>query len=264
MNNIPLLLVSFTFLFFAGCNVQTKKNDAVTVKNNPFRILVLTERGGQHGGFTDAGIQWLEEQSGKMNFEFTETNNTEQMNDLFLAQFDVIIQLDYPPYGWTEDAEKAFIKYIDEGLGGWVGFHHASLLGDFDGYPIWQWFSDFMGGIRFKNYIAPLATGTVIGEDKTHPVMKGVQDSFVIPDDEWYTFNKSPRSNVHVIATVDESTYQPDSDIKMGDHPVIWVNPSKKARNVYFLMGHSSTLYDSNEFTTMFSNAILWTAGRNN
>ena len=28
--------------------------------------------------------------------------------------------------------------------------------------------------------------------------------SFVVPDDEWYTYDKSPRPNVHVLANVDE------------------------------------------------------------
>ena len=171
-------------------------------------------------------------------------------------------QLDFPPYTWPKEAEDAFVKYIEEGRGGWIGFHHATLLGEFDGYPMWQWFSDFMGGVRFKNYIAPLADGTLIVEDKQHPVMKDVPASFVVPDDEWYTYDKSPRPNVHVLANVDESSYTPASDIKMGDHPVVWVNESKKARNVYFQIGHSSKLYETEGFTTMFRNAINWTLER--
>jgi chitinase len=92
--------------------------------------------------------------------------------------------------------------------------------------------------------------------------MKGVASSFVIEGDEWYTFNKNPRPNVHVLATVDESTYTPASNIKMGDHPVVWVNENKKARNVYFLIGHDGSLLKNNDFTTMVSNAILWAAGK--
>jgi type 1 glutamine amidotransferase len=249
MKKIRLLLLCFlTAIVFCNCNAGTLK------------LLVLTERGGQHGGFTDAALEWLKEQSVTMQFEYIEINDTKQINDKFLSQINAIIQLDYPPYTWTKEAERAFMKYIDEGLGGWVGFHHATLLGEFDGYSMWQWFSDFMGGIRFKNYIASLADGTVNVEDKLHPVMKDIPETFVIPADEWYTFDKSPRPNVLVLASVDESSYQPASDIKMGDHPVIWVNPYKKARNVYFLIGHSSKLFDSKEFITMFSNAVMWAA----
>lgn len=231
-------------------------------KPHKAKVLVLTERGGQHGGFTDAGLRWLAAEGVKGNFSITEINNARNITEAYLSQFSLVIQLDFPPYTWPKEAEDAFVKYIEEGRGGWIGFHHATLLGEFDGYPMWQWFSDFMGGVRFKNYIAPLADGTLIVEDKQHPVMKDVPASFVVPDDEWYTYDKSPRPNVHVLANVDESSYTPASDIKMGDHPVVWVNESKKARNVYFQIGHSSKLYETEGFTTMFRNAINWTLER--
>ena len=231
-------------------------------KPHKAKVLVLTERGGQHGGFTDAGLKWLAAEGAKGNFSITEINNARNITEAYLSQFSLVIQLDFPPYTWPKEAEDAFVKYIEEGRGGWIGFHHATLLGEFDGYPMWQWFSDFMGGVRFKNYIAPLADGTLIVEDEQHPVMKGVPASFVVPDDEWYTYDKSPRPNVHVLANVDESSYTPASDIKMGDHPVVWVNESKKARNVYFQIGHSSKLYETEGFTTMFRNAINWTLER--
>ena len=231
-------------------------------KPHKAKVLVLTERGGQHGGFTDAGLKWLAAEGAKGNFSITEINNARNITEAYLSQFSLVIQLDFPPYTWPKEAEDAFVKYIEEGRGGWIGFHHATLLGEFDGYPMWQWFSDFMGGVRFKNYIAPLANGTLIVEDKQHPVMKDVPASFVVPDDEWYTYDKSPRPNVHVLANVDESSYTPASDIKMGDHPVVWVNESKKARNVYFQIGHSSKLYETEGFTTMFRNAINWTLER--
>lgn len=231
-------------------------------KPHKAKVLVLTERGGQHGGFTDAGLRWLAAEGVKGNFSITEINNARNITEAYLSQFSLVIQLDFPPYTWPKEAEDAFVKYIEEGRGGWIGFHHATLLGEFDGYPMWQWFSDFMGGVRFKNYIAPLANGTLIVEDKQHPVMKDVPASFVVPDDEWYTYDKSPRPNVHVLANVDESSYTPASDIKMGDHSVVWVNESKKARNVYFQIGHSSKLYETEGFTTMFRNAINWTLER--
>lgn len=231
-------------------------------KPHKAKVLVLTERGGQHGGFTDAGLKWLAAEGAKGNFSITEINNARNITEAYLSQFSLVIQLDFPPYTWPKEAEDAFVKYIEEGRGGWIGFHHATLLGEFDGYPMWQWFSDFMGGVRFKNYIAPLADGTLIVEDKQHPVMKDVLASFVVPDDEWYTYDKSPRPNVHVLANVDESSYTPALDIKMGDHPVVWVNESKKARNVYFQIGHSSKLYETEGFTTMFRNAINWTLER--
>jgi type 1 glutamine amidotransferase len=227
-----------------------------------FKALVLAERGGQHEEFVVAALDWLNTFAVEKNFEITVINQAKEINEALLSKYQVIIQLNYAPYAWGDTAMKAFVKYIEEGRGGWVGFHHATLLGEFDGYPMWNWFSDFMGGIRFKNYIAAKASATVNIEDKNNPIMKGVPGSFVIPDDEWYTYNLDPRPNVHVIASVDESSYKPVSDIKMGDHPVIWTNDKVKARNIYFQMGHSPLLMQSAEFKTMVGNAIIWAAGK--
>src|SRR5260370_35852541 len=38
-------------------------------------------------------------------------------------------------------------------------------------------------------------------------------------DEEFYTYDKPPRANVRGLASVDEKTYTPNTDIKMGDHP---------------------------------------------
>ena len=65
-----------------------------------------------------------------------------------------------------------------------------------------------------------------------------------------------------MLASVNENSYQPASQVKMGDHPVIWTNPKKAARNVYFQIGHSGSLFDNPDFVRMFSNAILWGLNR--
>ena len=250
-----MILTGITFMFLAfGQNAYAR--------SPKFKALVLTERGGQHEGFVVVALEWLNTYAAEKNFEFKVINHANDIDETMLANYQVFIQLNYPPYTWNDKAMAAFVKYIEEGRGGWVGFHHATLLGEFDGYPMWNWFSDFMGGIRFQNYVASTASGLVRVEEPKHPVMKGVHSSFVLTDDEWYTFNKNPRPNVHVLANVDESSYQPATDIKMGDHPVIWVNEKMKARNVYFLMGHHANLFKSDDFKKMFGNAILWAAGK--
>jgi uncharacterized protein len=60
---------------------------------------------------------------------------------------------------------------------------------------------------------------------------------------------------------VDESSYQPSSDIKMGDHPVVWTNEKMKARNIYIQMGHHPSLLTNENYTTLLRNAILWAGG---
>ncbi len=226
------------------------------------KALILTETGGQHGPFVEAAKIWLKERGQADGFEVDYITNTDTINSVLLENYQLIIQLNFPPYTWKPDAMAAFKSYIEKGKGGWIGFHHATLLGEFDGYPMWPWFSDFMGGIKFKNYIPKFAAGTVRVEARNHPCMKDVPESFVIPREEWYTYDKSPRPNVHVLASVDESSYSPSSDIKMGDHPVIWTNDHMTARNLYIFMGHGPDLFENKSFTTIFRNAINWAGGR--
>jgi type 1 glutamine amidotransferase len=229
-----------------------------------FHVLALAEHGGIHKPFVDAAKVWLDQLSSENNFSVDYIEDTEKIDEAFLSHYNLFIQLNYPPYNWTDRAQKAFINYIEQGQGGWIGFHHATLLGEFDGFQMWPWFHQFMGGIRFKDYIASFATGTVTVEDKNHPVMKGVRSPFVIENEEWYTYDTTPRRNVHVLASVDETTYTPSTDKKMGDHPVIWTNQHMKARNVYIFMGHRPEHFLNPSFTRIFSNAIFWAAGEEN
>jgi type 1 glutamine amidotransferase len=252
MKNIAPILVFLIFDFFTAFGQVAPK----------FKIIALYENGGHHIEYSKAAKIWLDKLAADSNFSIDYIQNTDKIDDAFLANYQLFIQLDYPPYAWKDKAVTAFQNYIEQGKGGWIGFHHATLLGEFDGYPMWQWFSRFMGNIRYKNYIATFVKAKVNVEDKAHPVMKGVFPAFIVEKEEFYTYDQSPRPNVHVLASVDESTYVPDSNIKMGDHPVVWTNPNYKARNIYIFMGHSPVLFQSVDYTTMFKNAIFWAAGK--
>ena len=226
-----------------------------------FHVLGLAEKGGIHQPYVDAAKVWLKQEAERDHFSIDYIENTDPINDQFLSQYQLILQLNYAPYEWKPAAQAAFQRYIEEGKGGWIGFHHAGLLGDFDGVKMLPWFTTFMGGITYKDYIATFASAKVMVEDKKHPVMKGVPSMFEIENEEWYTWDKSPRSQVRVLATVDESSYTPDSKLKMGgDHPVVWTNEHYKARNLYIFMGHHPELFQNKAYCQLFRNSILWAA----
>jgi uncharacterized protein len=227
-----------------------------------FKVLALAEHGGLHQPFVDAAKIWLQKEAAIDHFTIDYLEDTKPIDAAYLSHYRLFIQLNYPPYNWTPAADAAFTHAIEQGSIGWIGFHHATLLGEFDGFPMWPWFSRFMGDIRFTNYIATFATGTVNIEAPNHPVMKGLPHSFTIENEEWYTWNRSPRPNVHVLASVDENSYTPNTTIKMGDHPVVWSNEHVKARNIYIFMGHHPELFQNAAFTKLFHNSILWASGQ--
>jgi hypothetical protein len=229
----------------------------------PRRVIVLAEPGQTiHQPFVDAAMAWLDGQARTESLVIDYIRNTDRIDDAFLAAHDVFVQLNYPPYRWTPVAEAAFRKAMEQGTIGWVGFHHASLLGKFDGFEMSPFFHDFMGRIVFKGYIRDFATGTVHVEDTKHPVFAGLSQTFPIENDEWYTYDRSPRPDVQVLANVDENSYVPARTIRMGDHPVIWTNARYKARNVYFQFGHQAALVANPHFRQLTLNAIRWASAR--
>ncbi|PZR38031.1 MAG: glycosyl hydrolase [Azospira oryzae] len=253
MRTTGLLLLCF----FMGCAME-----CVSQSKPKFSVVAIYENGGHHIAYSKAAKVWLDKLASENSFSIDYVHSADAIDEHFLSKYQLVIQLDFPPYTWSEKSMNAFQEYIEKGRGGWIGFHHATLLGEFDGYPMWNWFSDFMGGIRFENYIATFADANVKVEDKTHPCMRGITSPFPVQKEEWYTYNKSPRPNVHVIASVDEASYSPASEIKMGDHPVIWTNKKYAARNVYIFMGHAPELFGNKAYTTLFRNAIFWASSK--
>jgi uncharacterized protein len=230
---------------------------AQSIKKPQFKALAITEISGGHVLFTEAAKIWLNKLAADSNFTIDYITDTKTITKELLSNYQLFIQLNYPPYPWGKEAQDAFQDYMEQGRGGWIGFHHPTLLGVFDGYPMWQWYSDFMGGIQFKDYLPGGTAVRITVEDKKHPAMKGIAPSFITKD-EWYLYDKSPRPIVHVLASIDESTYDPPKDKKMGDHPVIWTNEHVKARNIYIAMGHFPELFKDENYTTLVKNAIFW------
>jgi hypothetical protein len=228
----------------------------------PARLIILAEPNGIHRPFVDSAIIFLKKLSAEMNFSMDFIENADSIGEAFLSRYRLFIQLDYPPYRWTDTAKAAFEKFIKEGKISWLGFHHATLLGEFDGFPIWPWFSEFMGGIRWKNYIAGFASAELKVEQRDHPVTRGLPSQFTIAKEEWYTYDKSPRPNVTVLISANESSYKPASNIRMGDHPVVWTNPHMKAKNLYIFMGHHGQLFDDPDYRMLFRNSLGWLLGR--
>ena len=93
-----------------------------------FKVIAIAEAGGLHKPFVDAAKVWLQKEAQADNFTVDYIEDTKLINDSFLAQYRLFIQLNYPPYNWTPTATSAFEQAIERGTIGWIGFHHATLL----------------------------------------------------------------------------------------------------------------------------------------
>ena len=230
----------------------------VSMKKTPrFNVLVVTSRVADHRKMMTAAIPMLQKMGADHNFKIDITDDTSKISDENLKNYQVFVMLQLAPFDMSYAQQDALQKFVERG-GGWVGIHAAGLTGKEFLAPktkYWQWFEGFMGDVIYSPHPA-YQQGTVIIEDQNSPITKGLPAKLEVAD-EWYEFDKSPRANVHVIATADETTYKQNKP--MGDHPMIWTNENFH-RMIYICIGHSPSDLDNPNYIMLVKNAILWAA----
>jgi len=251
-NSIKVLGVA-VFLASIAAGVPSMK------KPPAFRVIVILSKAKDHIKMMTSARPFLEKMASDNNFVVDITDDTSQLNDTNLAKYQVLIQLQQAPFDMSDDQQDAVQRFIEHGKG-WVGIHAAGLTGrDFvsPDKRYWQWFQDFMGGVTYSPHPA-FQKGTVIVEDRNHPVTRNLPEKFDVSD-EWYEFDKSPRPRVHVLARADESTYKQKKP--MGDHPIIWTNPQYN-RMIYIGIGHDASLCSDMNYQVLVRDAVLWAASK--
>ena len=144
--------------------------------------------------------------------------------------------------------QGAFERYIRAGHG-YVGIHSASDT-EYD----WAWYGGLVGayfrdhpGVAGVNQ--QFQTATINVEDRKSEATKRLPARWT-REEEWYNFRTNPRDSVHVLMSVDESTYdprgysQPGGSPPMGDHPIAWCQAYDGGRSFYTALGHKGVYWD--------------------
>jgi len=226
-----------------------------TSQHPKFRLLVVASRAKDHLKMIAAARPVLEKLGEENHFAVDFTDDADTINDDNLKNYQAFMMLHLAPFDMTPPQQQALQRFIESGKG-WIGIHAAGLTGRefLDPKSVyWEWFEGFMGGILYSPH-PYYQKGTVAIEDRKHPVTKGLPQRFEVSD-EWYEFNKSPRGNVRVLATADESTYKQNKP--MGDHPIIWTNEHYR-RMIYIAIGHDPSILENKDYLHLLRNAILW------
>lgn len=171
-----------------------------------------------------------------------------------LSGYDVIIMPNVSPS--SPEERKLFEEYMENG-GGWLGFHGAGYNDLSTG---WDWFRDFLGGVRFLCNTWPPQPGLVDIETHGHDVTKNLPDAYVAPATEFYQWQPDPRSNpsVKVLASLSPKNFPMGlKDVVFGgDFPVVWTNTDY--RMVYINMGHGDECFSDATQNLLFVNALRW------
>jgi len=262
-------------------------------QRSQLRALIYHETTGFRHASIPYAIDQLRLWGAANGIQMTADQTSQQFTNRGLRRYDVVIWLntvggvrgDAPLLSSSE--RRAFERYMERG-GNYAGIHGAS-----DCCDEWEWYGDLLGnGARFANHPGgePLSPGCigsrpretnlrgqtgscfqarVITEDRRHPSTEHLPQRWNISD-ELYNFRANPRSTVHVLQTLDESSYNmnPHPFIRnwgtlMGeDHPITWCQFYEGGRMWYTGLGHDATTFAEHDSMTMIINGVLWAAGR--
>ncbi|MGP4113711.1 ThuA domain-containing protein [Streptomyces sp. 4N509B] len=223
-----------------------------------FRALLFTRAVGYVHDSIPAGIQMFREEAAEQNIELVQTDDPTVFDDAELDGFDVVIMLQNSGMVWDTDAQRQAMRDYVTGGGGVVALHNTLDAGVEGEFPWWD--ETVNGGAHMPGHAYGPQNGTVHVEDPDHPSTQGLPETWDRTE-EWYNFDPNPRPNVHVLATVDESTYDPGEFAMGEDHPISWCSVASGGRVWATAMGHYAESYAEEAFRDHVMGGVQWASG---
>lgn len=217
-----------------------------------FKVLVFTKVSAT--GYTHDsipfGVAAVQSLGARNNFAVDATNDAAAFSDANLTQYNAVIWLNTNGEVLDDSQRAVFERYIQAG-NGYVGIHSAG-----DTEQNWPWYLGLVG-TSFGGH-PPIQSALVRITDRSHPSTLALPETWSRID-EWNDWVPNPRSGVHVLATVDETTYQGG---KMGDdHPIAWFHTYQNGRAWYTGGGHTVESYGEPLFLRHLLGGIQYAAG---
>lgn len=230
-------------------------------KPNTMNIAAISKTADfRHDNIPVAAVA-LQKMATENNWNLVHTEDPAHFSATSLDTLDLVIFLQTTGDIFNDSQRKAIQAYVENG-GGLLTIHTGTVTEN-----NWPWFTKMMGATFIGH--PPVQEGKLIVEDRTHPATSFLPDSIWIIEDEWYSFDRNPRSEVNVLISIDESSYDvdnnewfPGAQQRMGDHPLVWYRYAGKGRVFQTALGHPKEIYSDPLFLKHIKGAILWTAGQ--
>lgn len=244
------LKISTLLILFSIISTQT-------VLSQKMEILVFSKTAGYRHDCIEDATTVLKELANEQNWLLDATEDSLAFTPGNLKKYDVVIFLQTTNNILNNNQQEAFENYIENG-GSLVTIHSGTVT-EYE----WPWYEKAIGAY-FTGH-PPVQQGKVIIEDRNHPSTAHFPDSVWVIDDEWYSFDRNPREDVHVLMSIDENSYEVDDnrwfegvEQRMGDHPLVWYKKVGKGRVFQTALGHESELYLNELFQKHLIGAIKW------
>ncbi|WP_370517512.1 ThuA domain-containing protein [Pseudactinotalea sp. HY160] len=221
-------------------------------EDEAFDALVFSKTSAFRHSSIETGIAAIEALGAENGFSVDTTEDAGAFTAANLAQYDVVVWLSTTGDVLDADQQAAFEDYIRSG-GGYAGVHAASDT-EYD----WSWYGDLVGAY-FSGHPAN-QDATVVVEDPAHPStahLPAEWDRY----DEWYSFRDNPRGDVHVLASLDEDSYDPGGNAMGDDHPIAWCQDFDGGRSWYTAGGHTNESYGEPGFREHLLKGLQTAAG---
>ena len=179
----------------------------------------------------------------------TQTEDSAVFNKSTIASYDVVVFFQTTGNILDSIQQETLKKYIKSGKG-FVGIHSAADT-EYD----WPWFAGLIG-VQFSDH-PDIQQATFVKVDTAQIITKHLPDRWTRTD-ECYNYKQLP-TNVTVVLTVDESTYQGG---KHGvNHPISWYHDYDGGRSFYTAMGHTVENYQDTLFLEHIMRGVKWASG---
>ncbi len=253
----PLAAALAAFLMFSLLTAMP--SSAEDEPDDDAHVLIFTETAAyRHTEAIEQGVPVLESAFADAGITSEHTEDSSIFNDDDLAEFDALIMFQASGDPWTDDEKAAMERYQQAG-GGIVAIHNsADMRGEY------EWWDNLVGSLmpgHAETGESPGQPGTVRVEDGHHPSTEHLPQRWDRAD-EWYNFSNNVRGDAHVLATMDETTYDPGENAMGYDHPISWCKPYDGGRAWVTGMGHFGSHYtDEPEFVQHIVGGVEWAAG---
>lgn len=232
-----------------------------THNKEAMKVLVYTKTEGFRHEAIGAGKAGFEVLAQRHNWVVDFREEPEVFRSDALQNYDLVVFLLTTGSVLDDGGRAALSHWVGRG-GGLLTVHSGT-----DTEKDWPWFVDAVGA-RFTGH-PPVQEGRLVIEDRLHPATCFLPDSVWWLEDEWYSFDRNPRSNVEVLISIDEASYEVDDnrwfegvEQRMGDHPLVWYREVGRGRVFQTALGHRPELYAEPLFLMHLAGAAEWTALR--
>jgi len=212
-------------------------------------LLVFSRTAEYRHDSIPAGVRALTKLAADRGWSLAATEDASQFSDTGLAAYNAVIFLSTTGNVLDDPEQAAFERFIRAG-NGFIGIHSATDT-EYD----WAWYGGLVGAY-FREHPSIQAADVVV-EDQTHPATRGLPNPWR-RSDEWYAFKSNPRPNVHVLLSLDESSYTAGTAHMDGDHPVAWCHEYDGGRAFYTALGHTSESFSDPLFINQLAGAVTW------